>query len=894
MKKLYLLYSLAVLVAGHCVTGSLHAQDPADSVCVVTISKSEDGNKFVFSAENGFVDNSPNETYVFTNCKYISFTPGDALQAKISYASEKDINFHKLNNYAVANVSSHLAFGNSQNSIIVSRIGGEYGSCKVEASGVRSRNILIRPSEVLDSLEVSVSYVIGETTEMKKDSLYVLPVTHNESISVPETAKNFTLEIRRQSLGKLETVIQGTDTVAVGDNYYDYSLKSYRKPIADGVSEVVINSFTIGKDYEVTPNSLTLSFVRTQEKKSGAFVIWLGNHWKDILLFGCLTALLVILITVALKLKNGFVKGKKKGSLNEIILDLGDKISIEEKPEMLKWKIKLLSSKGEHRKVTPKDLSAKALKVNSNVFARFVVYEKDSDFKEEYESSKFPELYLDTDKDGKINLCSHDGTTGERKVLNTPRALFESKDPDIVHVIRDNQIVAAAVGEAVVCCNADEKYSWHVIVKDKAPVIEKEDNTAPEVTPAEDPVPESPVIDRSAEMERMQRLNSFFEQIMEAVGIDPKRIMDADAREADNVISDVVKRIHKDRSMYRMVDSLLKDSYDEMNAGKVDFYKNVIEGMKEDAGYLKSIMNALDLKDPSRAQSAIDALKSDQSSYKDLKDLILETLRCNDDIQSPEDAVRKAADLVEDYGKLNNAKENVEKERDELNGRLSAVTSELAEAKEKSCSAAKVHKNNRSFYLRKIGGVLDVLDVTLQRISSNVLSNSGCADLVKSLYTSSNGFKSFMNFFNNEDWSSKDELTDIRDVIASRLEAAIDYERSWVNGVARFHAYLRVPELEAHLAASGLSKRDFEIAYNAMANLYTSFCDYKTIMLPNLFNDVYNPDIHDYNQQLIGNVISVVCSAYDSFRDKPSKLCDLNKLGYVKGDGTIVKPEVIF
>lgn len=145
MKKLYLLYSLAVLVAGHCVTGSLHAQDPADSVCVVTISKSEDGNKFVFSAENGFVDNSPNETYVFTNCKYISFTPGDALQAKISYASEKDINFHKLNNYAVANVSSHLAFGNSQNSIIVSRIGGEYGSCKVEASGVRSRNILIRP-----------------------------------------------------------------------------------------------------------------------------------------------------------------------------------------------------------------------------------------------------------------------------------------------------------------------------------------------------------------------------------------------------------------------------------------------------------------------------------------------------------------------------------------------------------------------------------------------------------------------------------------------------------------------------------------------------------------------------------------------------------------------------
>lgn len=922
MKKIGMLYILAVIIS-LCSSIVLHAEEVADSVCVVTVSKSEDGKNIVFSAGNGFIDESTNETYVFTNCKYISFTRDGDFSAKIAYSDKKDIKYHKLKKgYADANVSTYLSFSGTQSEIIISRKDGKYGSCKLDITGVGSRNVLIRPSDVLDSLDVTISYRYGSNDESKDSTIMQrLPVGTDIKYDIAESARKFSIDVRRPVFGKVSEVIYDKkDIHAVDDNYF--SGKSFQGTPADTVQNITINSYTIDDKYQEVHNTLNISFNRV--KLSGGLPKWV----KDILIFVALFTILGLLVWFIFKMirKGSRPKGKKSQHVpyKEKNVTKGEKVFLSEETGMLSWKVVLKTNNGKTKDLTPTSLEKdKSFKVNSTEYSGFTVC--DSNNKRNYKSSSFPELHLERNEEDRIVLCSLDGTTSKNETLDTPRVSLKSDNEKVVRIVLGNQIEAVSVGNANVYCTSNNKYGWHVVVSEhdteKTEIQDSSDiemhlgsvQVNPEVT-----VREVSQADQ-ADTARMSLLQNFFDQVMAAVEIDPKKILEADAGTVGNEIKDVVSRIVRERAMYKMIDSHFSDQYDSsLGQKKERTYDEVIKGLKKDAGHFTTLMNLLGETDLSRAnavitdnrsfiadvcktlrceradaQSSIAALKETESQYCNLKEYISNKLKF-DNLYVPNDLIDEASRRVAEYNSLYSAKQAVDNTLSTLQSQFDKTLENLKEIKERYDNADNVHKNNRKFYLEKLEEVLGVLDSSLKKISSNVLSSADCAEMVKGIYTSANGFKGFYAYVNSEDWSRYDQLTDIRDAIASRLNGAIAYERSWVNGVARFHAYLRVPQLETHLAASGLSRRDFETAYNAMNVLYTAFFGYKSLVLPSLFVDVYNPDVHDYDELSVGNVISVVCSTYDSFRDSHSKLCDFNKIGYVMTDGTVVKPEVIF
>lgn len=428
--------------------------------------------------------------------------------------------------------------------------------------------------------------------------------------------------------------------------------------------------------------------------------------------------------------------------------------------------------------------------------------------------------------------------------------------------------------------------------KKEGPVSEEVEIIVPvDVAPKEDVVSQDvPAV--NVDQEKMDMLQNFVIKVMEAVKLAPEKILEAEAGKVNEEIENVAKRISREREMYEMVDSKFSSEYQISQGKKKDVYERIIEGLQEDARCAVAICTALEC-EMSQVLTKIENLKSDSRKLDSLTTYIGKKL-VFENMQTPIEIIDAAADRIANYNELAEENKKLKEERDLLNEQLVNIGRELEDIKQANTEAREIHKNNRELYLEKMTSVLGVLDASLEMISSNVLSSSSCAEIVKDIYTSTSGFKSFMTYFQNEDWSTFVKLSDIRDAMASRLHNAIAYERSWVNSIARFHAYLRVPQLEAHLAGSGVAKHDFETAFNAMNVLYTAFSDYKELIIPALFEDVYNPEAHDFDDQSVGNVISVVCSDYDSFRDNHSKLCDFNKIGYVKDDGTVVKPEVLF
>lgn len=933
MKKTSILYILAVVIS-LCSSMRLYAEEIVDSVCVVIVSRSEDG-KIRFEANGGFVDPAEEhpESYLFTNRKYIKFLNGEGVSASDGYRYQKQ-NDQPLQNFKVYkdNFQERDPFKNLakfNHDWYISPIG-------LEASCIVAGNQLnIRRCAVLDSLDVTISYRYGSKDEPQDSTIMQrLPVGTDVKYDIAESACKFRVDVRRPVFGKVSEVIYDKkDIHAVDDNYF--SGKSFQGTPADTIQNIIINSYTIDDKYQEVPNTLSISFNRVKESKG------LPEWLKSLMIFVALFAVFALCVWLAFYFYKGgipYVKKAKNITYTDVSLSVGEKFFLPEEIDILPWKVGLKTMNGKTEDLLPTHLQkCKSFKVNSTQYSEFTVSDSKGPIKK-YKPSFYPELHVERNDEKRIILCSLNGTTGKNTILDTPRVSLKSDNGKVVRIVLGNQIEAVSVGEANIYCIADKKYGWHVVVseleaeKTEIPdpadiemrlgaVEQNAEVTVAEVSEADKTIAQPTVVDESdmVDMARMSLLQNFCEQVMAAVEIDSKKILADDLGAVDNEIQEVVKRISKDRAMYKMVDSHFSDRFDAgLGRKKEDTYAEVISGLKEDAGHFITLMNSLGETDFSRAidaiednhrfiadvcetircesacvKSSIAALKEVERQYCDLKKYISDKLQFAS-LSDPNDLIDEAARHVAEYNSLYAAKQAVDASLYELQKKFEETSKKLSEVQEKYASADNVHINNRKFYLEKLGEVLDVLDSSLTKISSNVLSSADCAEMVKGIYASANGFKSFYAYVNNEDWNRYDQLTDIRDTIASRLNGAIAYERSWVNGVARFHAYLRVPQLETYLAAFGLSRRDFETAYNAMNLLYTAFFEYKSLVLPSLFVDVYNPDVHDYDEQSVGNVISVVCSTYDSFRDSHSKLCDFNKIGYIMTDGTVVKPEVIF
>lgn len=927
MKKINVIFTLAVVLFSLVASYRVNAAQVADSVCVVTVSK--DGNKVLFSAGNGFVDHAPKhpESYLFTNSKYVKFVKGENMKDtdKIAYESTntKNIQYYH-DNFQPWKINEHLSFINK---FYISPIGDE-GSCRVDGT-----KLFIRKSAVLDSLKVTLSYYYGKG-DSKKDSVInmTLPVDSKKDIQIYNTASSVRLTVERPVLGKISEVLVDEVKYDVADNYFRG--KSFNGEIKSDINKIQITTFTIDDNYNEVENKLSLNVVRVnqpKDKKAGGFICL-------IMVVLSLVALGIVGVKYGTKYRKANTKKERKTQpVNTLNMTVGEKLYLHEKPEMLTWAVLLLANEneGENLHLTPNELYNTPVNCNSSKYSHIIVYDASQytakkvyeDFKkgkyanvQHYKVSEYPQIVV-REQNGALGLYSINKTNSQETKLETPAVTYLSKDSNVVRVIVDNEIKADAEGKTYVYTKSNNEYGWHINVTSaemkpkEVPESKPEElnpqtqsNVQQEIRPEDQPEIKQELLS-DADRKLFESFQRFVECVMQAMAIDAKKVFEAEGDAFDRELKNVVSKISRNREMFKIIDEHFASEFDQNKAvTKVEAYKKEIDALIHDSSALKEINKYLKIGEESEAigtikkehtlindvcatvkvddrsnlQNKLNALMSADANYCALKTKIADRLKF-DGVNEPEAVIEKAAEHIAAFNLLA-----------EENKGLKTRVQKLEEYETKYNRAADVHESNRDFYLSKLNTILKQLDVSLQRISSNVLSSSQAADMLRNIYTSSGGFKAFYDYVCGEDWSKYDKIVDIKDAMSERLDASIGYDRSWVNGIARFYAYLRVPQLEVYLASLGISKMDFEAAFNAVTDLYTIFCDYTEIIVPALFVEVYNPDIHGYNEQAFGNVISAVCSEYDSFRDNSSALLDLSKLGYRKSDGTYVKPEVIF
>lgn len=926
MKKINILFTLTAMLFSLVTSYSINAAQVADSVCVVTVSK--DGKNVIFSPENGFVDPAKDhpESYLFTNCKYVKFVKGENVEDtdEIAYESSerKNIQYYK-GNYKTWEIKNCLTF---KDKFYISPK-GEEGSCKVAGA-----KLIIRKSAVLDSVKVTLSYSYGKE-EALKDSVInmTLPVDSKNDVQIYNTASSINLKVERPVLGKVAEVAVDTVKFDVGDNYFKG--KSFNGEIKPDQKKIQITTFTINSDYNEMENKLSLNVVRVDQPKDKMlvrFIRFLKKNWLIIVLISLVAGLVVAGKYLPKYLKENARKDRKIQPHDILKMTVGEKLYLHEEPGMLTWAVLLEALNGKNRHLTPEELYKDSFKCSPSEYRYIIIYDTnilsskqvDECLKKGkrgdvvYTVSEQCELSVQKSQNESLTLYDIDSLNNRKLKLKTPALSYKSKDDNVVKVIFGNEIRAVSEGETYIYPTSDKKRGWHIVVAPaetksiEIPKVQPETRDEAQFETKSDIHSEAkpnPAFD--VDRKQLERLQYFVERVMQAIAIDAKRVLEADGDTFDRELKNVESKISRDREMFKMIDEHFVSEYEQDKEGsKVYAYKKKIDALRIDSSALKEINEYLKIEAESKAidtikkehalindvcatvkvedrsnlQNKLNALMSADANYCALKTKIADSLKF-DGVNEPEHVIEKAAERVDAYNQL-----------DSENTALKAKVQTLEEYEAKYNVAAEVHESNRSFYLSKLTSSLKQIDDSMQRISSNVLSSSQIAEMVSSIYASTGGFKPFYEYVSSEDWTKLDKIVDIKDAISKRLDSSIGYDRSWVNGIARFYAYLRVPQLEAHLASSGISKMDVETAFNAMTDLYTIFCDYTEIIVPSLFVDLYNPDIHDYDEQAFGNVISAVCSEYDSFRDNSSALSDLSKLGYRKSDGTYVKPEVIF
>ena len=924
MKKINIMFTLAVILFSLVGSYSLNAAQVADSVCVVTVSK--DGKNVIFSAENGFVDPAKDhpESYLFTNCKYVKFVKGENVEDtdQIAYESSeiKNIQYYH-DNYTTWEIKNNLPF---KSKFYISPKGDE-GSCKVAGA-----KLIIRKSAVLDSVKVTLSYSYGKE-EVLKDSVInmTLPVDSKNDVQIYNTESSINLKVERPVLGKIAEVAVDTAKFAVDDNYFKG--KSFNGEIKRDQNKIQITTFTIDGDYKEKKNELSLNVVRVEQPKDSRLYWFVQFLKKNKWIFIILLVVGIVYVTFRLKsLKSIVKKDYKTPPVNALKVTVGEKLYLPEEPGMLTWAVLLEARNGKNRHLTPEELYKDSFKCSSSEYRYIIIYDTnilsskqvDECLKKGkrgdvvYKVSEQCELSVQKSQNESLTLYDIDSLNNRKLKLKTPALSYKSKDDNVVKVISGNEIRAVSEGETYIYPTSDKKRGWHIVVAPaetksiEIPKVQPETRDEAQFETKSDIHSEAkpnPAFD--VDRKQLERLQYFVERVMQAIAIDAKRVLEADGDTFDRELKNVESKISRDREMFKMIDEHFVSEYEQDKEGsKVYAYKKKIDALKADSSALKEINEYLKIEAESKAidtikkehalindvcatvkvedrsnlQNKLNALMSADANYCALKTKIADSLKF-DGVNEPEHVIEKAAERVDSYNQLYSE-----------NTALKARVQTLEKYEAKYNVAAEVHESNRSFYLSKLTSSLKQIDDSMQRISSNVLSSSQIAEMVSSIYASTGGFKPFYEYVSCEDWTKLDKIVDIKDAISKRLDSSIGYDRSWVNGIARFYAYLRVPQLEAHLASSGISKMDFDAAFNAMTDLYTIFCDYTEIIVPSLFVDIYNPDIHYYDEQAFGNVISAVCSEYDSFRDNSSALSDLSKLGYRKSDGTYVKPEVIF
>lgn len=417
-------------------------------------------------------------------------------------------------------------------------------------------------------------------------------------------------------------------------------------------------------------------------------------------------------------------------------------------------------------------------------------------------------------------------------------------------------------------------------------------NPEPQNAEAERIVEEEKIVERIVEVEKKVLVErevvvekivkvvdtDFYVAVMKALNWDEAKIKHAtkegiSEEDQQKVKDDVIRQINRGDQLEEYVKECFDAEYERLQGSqkpsKLDFYKATIDALIADSHLMTFICekvaspkNSLVL----RLEVLLDCEKKVFELKEELEKLQRSYLELELQYNAEKSKNEKALEIIT----------KLEKNIEEMNGKIQALE-ELA-------------KVNREYYHEKVNASVDRIDKMLASIVGEVRENSPCAPIVGSLYDSTNGFTAFRNALEQIDWDVDRRVDSVVLKLEERMETDLQYAKSWINGIARFHAYLQAPEIEAELSVHRVYKVHFDALYTEVLKL-AMLCGYAEFIVPALFVDVFDEKIYSYQNK--NKVLPAVYPSYESLR-KNSEIYDFSQIGYRKTDGTIINPIVVF
>lgn len=417
-------------------------------------------------------------------------------------------------------------------------------------------------------------------------------------------------------------------------------------------------------------------------------------------------------------------------------------------------------------------------------------------------------------------------------------------------------------------------------------------NPEPQNAEAERIVEEEKIVERIVEVEKKVQVErevvvekivkvvdtDFYVAVMKALNWDEAKIKHAtkegmSEEDQKKVKDDLIRQINRGDQLEEYVKECFDAEYERLQGSqkpsKLDFYKATIDALIADSHLMTFICekvaspkNSLVL----RLEVLLDCENKVIELKGELEKLQLRYLELERQYKEEKSKNEKALEIIKELEK------NIER----MNDKIQALE-ELA-------------KVNREYYHEKVNASVDRIDKMLASIVGEVRENSPCAPIVGSLYDSTNGFTAFRNALEQIGWDVDGRVDSVVLKLEERMETDLQYAKSWINGIARFHAYLQAPEIEAELSVHRVYKVHFDALYTEVLKL-AMLCGYAEFIVPALFVDVFDEKIYSYQNK--NKVLPAVYPSYESLR-KNSEIYDFSQIGYRKTDGTIINPIVVF
>ena len=197
-------------------------------------------------------------------------------------------------------------------------------------------------------------------------------------------------------------------------------------------------------------------------------------------------------------------------------------------------------------------------------------------------------------------------------------------------------------------------------------------------------------------------------------------------------------------------------------------------------------------------------------------------------------------------------------------------------------------KQDRAYIVSFFTKLIDQLDGQLDGIVRHSDSGSSAHYQITELISSVNGYAEFREKGLAEIRSDR-PLESVEQNLLDLFVHDLEYERSWINDLARLRSYSLVDSLHPIFGYYVSAREEFEDAYASLRNLGV-LLGVSDITVPKLFVDVYDMDKFDFENSSL--VLPELFPGYTTLFG-PALVYDLYRVGYTSGEKT-VKPTVAY